>query len=630
MRASRRTDSPDPAQDAVSAPRLPSRTAQDCQSFPKRWLLVVFLIGLLNASLFALATPLWQAPDEPGHYEYACLLGQLRRPLLGHDRSLPLQQAIIASLGRHEFWPLVREPQPNPLPLGFGADPFLLRSASQVGDEPPLPYLAPAGICLLPLPIETQARLMRLWGALLFGLTAAATAWGWSGGRPVGALGRLHPLLLALLPMPAFIAGSVNNDSLALLSATLVCAAVLRIQRLGSTWPRGLGVVILLALALASKKTNAFLLPWLAMLAAAGLWGWLGRRGWSRARRLASIVGPLALAVAVLLLPTSAPAGWRTIGQFSAASRIQATLPDGSGWAARVTDSSVRRVIRLVNDMHDVTPWRGQQVTATVLVRSADGQPAPGRIALRDTAGLSETTFVAGAQWQPVSVQHTLAITTTYLRLLVGPGWGLADDETGQLLAAQAVVQPTTAPPAAALLLRNGDFSAGARLGELLAAPLADRWRPFAPRSLTRWEDPQRSLLYLALAFAGFWGNYGWLQRPLPVALYALLALLAAAAGVGLLGRWRRDAALRPILAAWLLACLLILLQTFLPMVGRDWQPQGRYLFPALLPLTGLLLAGLDHWLHLDAQRARRIGLVLAVLAFNLVGLALAAGRLQF
>jgi hypothetical protein len=43
---------------------------------------------------------------------------------------------------------------------------------------------------------------------------------------PVARLSGCIPLLLALLPMPAFIAGSINNDSLALLSATLVFAAV--------------------------------------------------------------------------------------------------------------------------------------------------------------------------------------------------------------------------------------------------------------------------------------------------------------------------------------------------------------------------------------------------------------------
>jgi hypothetical protein len=127
------------------------------------------------------------------------------------------------------------------------------------------------------------------------------------------------------------------------------------------------------------------------------------------------------------------------------------------------------------------------------------------------------------------------------------------------------------------------------------------------------------------VTFAGFWGNYGWLQAPLPVALYGLLALVTAAAGAGLLARWQRDATLRPILAAWLLACALIAVQTFLPMIGRDWQPQGRYLFPSLLPSMGLLLVGLDHWLQLDAHCSRQTGLALALLAFNLIGLATAA-----
>ncbi len=508
----------------------------------RRWLVTVFLIGLLNASLFVLATPLWQAPDEPGHYEYACLLGQLRRPLQGHDRSLPLQQTIIANLDRHDFWSRVREPQPDPLPASFAADSFLLRSASQVGDEPLLYYLTPAGVCLLPLPIETQVRLMRLWGALLFALTAAATAWGWAGGRPAGALGRLHPLLLAMLPMPAFIAGSVNNDSLAMLTAALVFAAVLRIQRLGWTWQRGLSLALFLALALASKKTNLFLLPWLGALAGAGLWKGLGRRGWTKARRLAALVVPLAVIAIVAAWPTSAPAAWRTVGQLTATSRIQTTLPGGPGWAVRVTDNSLRRAVRLVNDMHQVAPWRGQPLTATVLVRSAGGEPARGRLALRDTAGFSETTFEASEQWQLVSVQHTLAITSTYLRLLVGPGWGLSPGETGQLLVAEAVVRPVAGPPDFETLLRNGDFSAGARLGALLAAPLADRWRQFAPRSPAQWEAPEHSLLLRgAVTFAGFWGNYGWLQAPLSVALYALLALDAAANPGGLAAGLRAD-----------------------------------------------------------------------------------------
>ena len=608
--------------------RALSRTAappKQWQSY--RWLLAIFLVGLLNASLFALATPLWQAPDEPGHFEYACLLGQTRRPLAGHERSLALQQAIIASLSRHDFWRLVREPQPNPLPASFAADRFLLRSASQIGDEPPAYYLAPAALCRLPLPLETQARLMRLWGALLFGLTAAATAWGWMGGRPAGrprVFATWHPLLLALLPMPAFIAGSVNNDGLALLTATLVFAAVLRIQRLGWSWQRGLGLAALLALALTSKKTNAFLLPWLALLASAEMWRWLGRRGWSRQRRL--LLGGLATAggALVLLLPTSAPSGWRGVDQMPGGGRVQSALPDGPGWAVRIVQGGANREGRLYQNLEGLAALAGQPVEATVWVRSADAAPASGRLLLRDTAGASQTDFEAGPQWQPVTLQRTLAITTTYARLVVFPTANLTPQEGGRLLAANAVLRPLDG----ATLLRNGDFSTAARLGELLTAPLADRWGQFIPRSPAVGGDARRSLLYAGLTFAGFWGNYGWLQAPLPAALYGLLAVIVVWAGVGSARRWRRESALRPILAAWLLACALIAAQTFLPMMGRDWQPQGRYLFPALLPSTGLLLLGLDHWLRLDARPAARAGLTAALLTFTALGLALSASVL--
>lgn len=591
--------------------------------------MVVFLVGFLNASLFAVLTPAWQAPDEPGHYEYACLLGQLRRPLQGHDRSLNLQQAIIASLDRSGFWPLVREAQPAPLPASFMADPFLLRSASQVGDEPLTYYLAPAGICLLPLPMEAQARLMRLWSALLFGLTAAATAWAWQG-RPLQrgyqAMVRLHPLTLALLPMPAFIAGSINNDSLAILTATLVFAAVLRAQRQGWTWRNVAGILVLLALALASKKTNAFLAPWLAALALYELWR-LGRRSWSRLRLLTAFTAAAGILLFILVLPTPMPESWTGVGQVPAGRRIATVLPDGPSWAVLVVDRSPNRPGRLFQsvDLSDAVTLHGQSIRAEVWVRSPDGQPTPGRLLVRDTAGASEASFLAVDSWQPVAVQHTLAITTTYVRLVVLPTAGQSAGETGQLLVAQAAMWPAGEGVGATPMLRNGDFQRAARMGEVLAAPLQQRWRQFAPRSLMVWQDAERNLVYLALTFAGFWGNYGWLQRPLPTTLYVLLALATALAGVGVLLSWRKDSVLRPILSAWLLACALIAVQTFLPMLGRDWQPQGRYLFPALLPITGLLLFGLNHWLRLLTKPRRQIGLLAALLIFNIVGLATAA-----
>ena len=54
------------------------------------------------------------------------------------------------------------------------------------------------------------------------------------------------------------------------------------------------------------------------------------------------------------------------------------------------------------------------------------------------------------------------------------------------------------------------------------------------------------------------------------------------------------------------LVCL-IALQTFLPMIGSQWQPQGRYLFPALVIIATLFAYGLRrlmkpvHWGLLSA-----------------------------
>jgi hypothetical protein len=52
-----------------------------------------------------------------------------------------------------------------------------------------------------------------------------------------------------------------------------------------------------------------------------------------------------------------------------------------------------------------------------------------------------------------------------------------------------------------------------------------------------------------------------------------------------------------------LAAAALILLQTALPMIGFVWQPQGRYLLPALLPIGVCLIVGLRAGL---GQRWRR------------------------
>ena len=592
------------------------------------WLL---LVAWLNAALFALLTPPWQAPDEPGHFEYACLLHALGRPLRAEDRSPALQAEIIASLDRHGFWRAVRQPQPDPLPASFEDDPFLLRSARQVGDEPPLYYLPAAAVCGLPWTVEARARAMRLLGAGWWTLAVAAVAWGWRGRPQPGceeppgfeAVARWQPWVMALLPMPAFIAGSVNNDGLALAASSLVLAAALRGVRLGWSARRVAGMAAALALALASKKTTAFLLPFDVLLLAAGLNRLLAARGWSRRSRGLLLAGGLLALALVSLAPTPAPAGWRTVAQPHRAACIPAARQWLDGPAVLLIDCAADADVRLAQSV-DAPELAGQRVVATVWVRSPGPAPVVGRLLLRDAAGESVTSFVAREEWVDVQVQRTLASDAAYVRLVLAPTEGAAVTETGALLAARATLRPVGAP---ATLLSNGDFRAPARLAERMLAPLEGWAQQFAPRPLAA--EPAswpRLALYTALTFAGFWGNFGWLQRPLPVPVYAALAAATLLAAAGVWMRLRRGpAAQRPMLTSWLLAVGLISLQTFLPMLGRGWQPQGRYLFPALLPVTGLLLAGWEPWLRRLSPRWGMRLLLPALLALDLLGLVWAA-----
>jgi 4-amino-4-deoxy-L-arabinose transferase-like glycosyltransferase len=104
--------------------------------------------------------------------------------------------------------------------------------------------------------------------------------------------------------------------------------------------------------------------------------------------------------------------------------------------------------------------------------------------------------------------------------------------------------------------------------------------------------------------FHSFWGQFGWMAVPMDGRTYLLLALLTLMALGGLLGFWRGVASGRPEPQYQLstgqrramgLLGLTVLLVTF----GYLWynltfvQFQGRYLFPALIPLGFFFTLGL-------------------------------------
>ncbi|MDE2637631.1 MAG: DUF2142 domain-containing protein [Chloroflexota bacterium] len=109
--------------------------------------------------------------------------------------------------------------------------------------------------------------------------------------------------------------------------------------------------------------------------------------------------------------------------------------------------------------------------------------------------------------------------------------------------------------------------------------------------------------------FKSFWGQFGWMALPLDKVLggwiyrgFALLTL-AGLSGVVFAARpWSigdRDATRRPMSAdaiIVLLAAMLLVALQFIYYNIEFQQWQGRYLFPALIPIAFLLVCGIDHW----------------------------------
>ena len=208
--------------------------------------------------------------------------------------------------------------------------------------------------------------------------------------------------------MPAFIAGSANNDALAMLTATAVFAAVLRAQRLGWTWRRGVGLILLLLLALASKKTNSFLLPvvnnhrpgaWLALAETSCLAA--PRHGEDRSRRLACRHHPALAGEHPCKLAHNRPA----LGGTTA----RCDCPPAAGCARKPGCDRDRSFAAWRDPGHHrpigasaARPDRANQGVCT-----QPGCPTHVRTAHRpDAAGFSQVEFIADNQWQSVAISR--------------------------------------------------------------------------------------------------------------------------------------------------------------------------------------------------------------------------------
>ncbi len=131
---------------------------------------------------------------------------------------------------------------------------------------------------------------------------------------------------------------------------------------------------------------------------------------------------------------------------------------------------------------------------------------------------------------------------------------------------------------------------------------------------------------FLLTTFRSFWAQFGWMSVLVDERIYLLLALLCAVVGSGFLIYLVRVVRQRDVLSAYQRAALgLLALSAFLTLLSYLWyntkfvQHQGRYLFPALVPLGLFFTLGLRE--ILARERAK------IVVILGLVGLLLLTAK---
>lgn len=154
----------------------------------------------------------------------------------------------------------------------------------------------------------------------------------------------------------------------------------------------------------------------------------------------------------------------------------------------------------------------------------------------------------------------------------------------------------------------------------ILSENLGQLAQAFSPQTFPLY------LHFLRTLFESFWGRFGWMSIPLPPFWYRIIALITLIALGGLIAFWVKVAkkpwlSSRQERSATVLLILAAVSALLLVMVGMirvrtivpEALPQGRYLFPVIIPLTFLFMLGLREAVP---QRLRSAFLLVTMNAF--------------
>jgi len=611
---------------ARADPQLLGHPAVAARALAWRIPALLAALTLLHGLLYLALLPPWQTPDEPTVFEYAALVAQLGRVPTNADRDLALERRISDSLTRQHFFEyLTGHPPPAP-PNDLEAARVSFFMPRQVGSDPPLYFILAA----LPLkllsarPIEQQLLALRLLGLLL---ATATVLCAYAAARELlphtQGFALAVALGLALQPMFVFVGAGASNDSLANLIGAALCWLLIRLLRCGVSLGRAAG---LLALLLAGALTKRTLLPEVLLLTPLAL-GWMFTQIVRVPRGL-----PMRVAAGLLLLLALGAGAWAAL----ALSRANALAAD---WVIPATGMPAPRVLRApgsqqaalelppgliaLQELPDVTAeWAQNQTlhfSARVWTPQSEGR---GYIAINFGWAKTEIPFDTGQHGRVVEVATFVPLYCPFLHVEIRSEKGViyvdqlsaeSDRRRGlNMLSNSDVTEPAFRTGAALERMRHY-----LHWRELAWIWRSDRLREPAPLG---WELPR-------ILFASFWGQFGWMSLPLVggTRWESALALICLGGLLGTMGwlasgrgrAWQRRAVV--------LLLLLIAFETLFPLLYAYTQPrsqaiqQGRYCFPALVPITLLLVLG---WRALLPARWHRGALIVAVAFSSLFALA--------
>lgn len=452
-------------------------------------LAVILSVYLALGIAYALGTPLWQAPDEPAHYNYAHHIAvEGRLPVL-EPGDYPA--AYLEEIKAQRF--------PPHMPV---------ESIRYEAHQPPAYYLLSAALLRLasPAPIATQLRLMRLLSVLLGGsalVLLAGLARRLFAGRGL-ALSAMA--LAAMTPMYIAVTAAANNDALAFVALTAVAYRLAAPAERRWSPQNGALLGLLVGLCAVIKFQAYVAVP---LVAAALFWDALVERRLSWRQALLSsllVVGvaavltlpwlarnvavygygdPLGLvrhdAIVVGQLRTTdliAEVGWRRYLLSFARSTFQSYWGQFGWMAAPLPERAYLglAVVSLLGVTGLLAGWRGRPRTGAAAWRSV--------LLLSAWAALTATSFLwYNLQFVQFQGRYlfpalpALAIALAYGLAMTGrrPGWGLA------LLALVAAGLLAWGLARGDLPLYALALCAAAALTLLIIHRLPERWRWLMP-----------------------------------------------------------------------------------------------------------------------------------------------------